>query len=299
MSPTESNGKLAISDVTKRLRDIDRSSLRSEDSLLDYKKRAEEAMEEALAAKARLEHLLVSGSGVIFSCGYADGNPITFISDSVKALLGYEPQELLDRPGLLLDIVHPDDREEISAMLDYLFEVEHLVHDIRIRHKDGSYRWLRNELRTDPHHEGKAREIIGHWIDITQYKLLEEQLLHDAFHDPLTNLPNRALFMDRLGVSFSRPRRQKSYLFAVLFIDLDRFKNVNDSLGHIKGDQLLLNVGMRLQRCIRFGDTVARLGGDEFANILDDIKDLADAEALEELKKAEQNKCSGCKKPRR
>lgn len=107
-------------------------------------------------------------------------------------------------------------------------------------------------------------------------KQWEEQLLHNAFHDALTDLPNRALFLDRLGLSVERGKRQKDYLFAVLFLDLDGFKLVNDSLGHGIGDQLLVEVGRRLRVSVRATDTAARLGGDEFAVLLDDVKHVSD-----------------------
>ncbi len=101
----------------------------------------------------------------------------------------------------------------------------------------------------------------------------EEQLRHDALHDTLTGLPNRTLFMDRLGHALARMKRRPDYLYAVLFLDLDRFKVVNDSLGHLMGDELLISISRRLQACLRAGDTVARLGGDEFAVLLDDLTD--------------------------
>ena len=107
--------------------------------------------------------------------------------------------------------------------------------------------------------------------EIEARKTAEEQLLHDAFHDGLTGLPNRALFMDRLTRAIAIARRRKEYLFAVLFLDLDRFKVVNDSLGHIVGDKLLVALGERLVTCLRPGDTVARLGGDEFVVLLEDM----------------------------
>lgn len=109
--------------------------------------------------------------------------------------------------------------------------------------------------------------IIVH--DITQRKLIEEQLLHDAFHDSLTGLANRALFMSRLYHSLQLIKRCEDYTFAVLFLDLDRFKVINDSLGHIVGDQLLIAIAQRLQTCLRCSDTFARLGGDEFAILLE------------------------------
>lgn len=123
--------------------------------------------------------------------------------------------------------------------------------------------------------------------DITDRKRAEEQLLHNAFHDPLTGLPNRALFMDRLGCAVEHAKRQENYLFAVLFIDLDRFKVINDSLGHTFGDQLLIGMASRLEACLRPTDTVARLGGDEFTILLEDVKDVSDAVRVAERIQAE------------
>lgn len=113
--------------------------------------------------------------------------------------------------------------------------------------------------------------------DVTERKQAEEQLLYNAFHDSLTGLPNRALFMERLGYVVESAKRHKAQLFAVLFIDLDRFKIINDSLGHTFGDQLLIGIASRLKACLRPTDTIARLGGDEFTILLEDIKDISDA----------------------
>jgi diguanylate cyclase (GGDEF)-like protein len=107
-------------------------------------------------------------------------------------------------------------------------------------------------------------------------------LLHDAFHDSLTGLPNRALFIDHLKLAVNHCRRTRGYLFAVLFIDLDRFKVINDSLGHLVGDELLSSIAHRLEICLRDGDTIARLGGDEFTILLDGIKDYSDAQRVAE-----------------
>lgn len=121
-----------------------------------------------------------------------------------------------------------------------------------------------------------VRVVVAH-EDITPRKAAEEQLLHEAYHDVLTGLPNRALFTDRLGRAVMRAKRTPGYLFAVLLLDLDGFKVVNDSLGHVAGDQLLIGIGQRLEGCVRNGDSVARLGGDEFAILINDIQDVGDA----------------------
>ena len=234
-------------------------TLESEKSreITDLKSRLIEAEEENRTARARLKHFLASGSGVVFSCRAEDGYPGIFVSEGVKALLGYDASEFLNPNGFWRDKVHEEDEEELVTMLDCLKDVGHLVHDIRMRHRDGSFKWLRNEMRMYPTAGRNYGEILCYWIDITDFKSLEEKLLLDAFHDPLTNLPNRALFMDRLGISCARIQRRKNYGFAVLCADLDRFKNINDSLGHLKGDRMIDLVGGRLLGCVRFGDTVA------------------------------------------
>ncbi len=136
-------------------------------------------------------------------------------------------------------------------------------------------RWF--ALRVMPFRgEGPVRAVVAH-EDISERKRVEEQLLHDAFHDALTGLPNKALFLDRLELVDRRAKRGKDYRFAVLVMDLDHFKVINDSLGHAVGDEFLIGISRRVRECIRSSDTAARLGGDEFAILLDDIKDGGEA----------------------
>jgi diguanylate cyclase (GGDEF)-like protein/PAS domain S-box-containing protein len=186
-----------------------------------------------------------------------------------QQMLGLDPDENETRPEAWFSRVHPEDLPRLHQKLDRhlageseLFEDEH-----RIEHRDGNYRWMlaRGAALFDV--DGKAHRIAGSQTDITDRKV----------HDPLTGLPNRALFVDRLERARARARRSGRTLYAVLFLDLDRFKVVNDSLGHPVGDQLLVAVAQRVEGCLRSGDTVARLGGDEFAVLLEEVAELDEA----------------------
>jgi diguanylate cyclase (GGDEF)-like protein/PAS domain S-box-containing protein len=201
-----------------------------------------------------------------------------YFSPRWKSMLGYN-EEIGNRPEHWFERIHPDDRVRFDGALEsHLrgetphFEVEH-----RVRHRDGSYCWMLTRGIAVPNDKGDPLRMAGSQTDITQRKIAEQRLQHEAIHDVLTGLPNRALFMDLLARSLARAKRRTDYLFGVLFLDLDRFKMINDSLGHMIGDQLLIAMARRLERCLRPGDVVARLGGDEFTILLDDIHDVNDA----------------------
>ncbi|MBI4641552.1 MAG: EAL domain-containing protein [Candidatus Tectomicrobia bacterium] len=202
-----------------------------------------------------------------------------YFSPRWRLMLGYEEHEVGNGINEWFNRVYPDDlervRKEIALHLEGL--TLHYESEYRILHKDKTYRWVLSRGLAVRDIEGQVYRMAGSQTDITERKRAEEQLLHDAFHDGLTGLPNRTLFVDRLGRAIARAKRREDYIFAVLFLDLDRFKVVNDSLGHMIGDQLLIALTRRLEICLRNGDTVARLGGDEFAILLDDVKDLNDA----------------------
>jgi diguanylate cyclase (GGDEF)-like protein/PAS domain S-box-containing protein len=198
-----------------------------------------------------------------------------FLSDRWKEQVGARDGEIGDDPDQWFDRVHPDDRERLFADLHTHLEGRspHLEVEHRVRHFDGSWRWMLVRGAAVRDGEGKAYRLAGSQTDITARKRAEEKLLHDALHDGLTGLPNRSLFMDRLGQALAYQRRREDYRFAVLFLDVDRFKTVNESLGHTQGDVLLVEVARRLRGIARPGDTVARLGGDEFALLLGDFAD--------------------------
>ncbi|TAN41631.1 MAG: EAL domain-containing protein [Nitrospirae bacterium] len=211
-----------------------------------------------------------------------------YFSDRWKSMLGYDDNEVGNTPEDWFRLIHPVDRKNFEAKVATHLEghSSHLECEYRITHKDGSLRWMLNRGLAVRDIAGQPYRMAGSQTDITVRKAAEEQLLHDAFHDALTGLPNRALFMDRLQHRLQHviksKYRQPAYMFAVLFLDLDRFKVVNDSLGHIVGDHLLAAVSKRLSEAVRPGDTVARLGGDEFAIILEDLQDRAHAEQITE-----------------
>jgi diguanylate cyclase (GGDEF)-like protein/PAS domain S-box-containing protein len=195
-----------------------------------------------------------------------------YFSPRWKQMLGLREDEPSGDPQAWFERVHPDDRDRLSGeVARHLsgdtanLEVEH-----RIRHADGTWRWvlLRGTAVRDA--QGKATRMAGSQTDVTERKETEEKLLHDAFHDALTGLPNRSLFIDRLRQAMAFQQRKPDLRFAVLLLDVDRFKNINESLGHAMGDRLLVSVGKRLLKVARPGDTVARLGGDEFALLLED-----------------------------
>ena len=237
------------------------------------RKRAEEALRKSEAGLAEAQR--VAGLG---SWEWDVGTDEVRWSDEVFRLFGHAPGAFVPSLDGFLNAAHPDDRGSLERRISEAlceggapYDFEH-----RLLRPDGEVRAVhcRGEVERDGN--GKPLRMVGTVHDVTQRRALEERLEHLAFHDPLTGLPNRALFMDRLDHALARARRDGSVV-AVLFLDLDDFKVVNDSLGHEVGDELLVAVGERLRGCPRPEDTLSRFGGDEFTVLIDNVEDPADA----------------------
>jgi diguanylate cyclase (GGDEF)-like protein/PAS domain S-box-containing protein len=191
-----------------------------------------------------------------------------------KAILGYEDAQIGDSILEWFNRVNPLEVDRVKAEVSNHLagKTPHLETEHRMLHHDGTYRWVLTRGLAVRNDQGKVVRMAGSQSDITQRKAAEYRLQHDAFHDSLTGLPNRALLLDRLGQAIARAKRRPDSRFGVLFLDIDGFKHVNDSLGHQTGDQLLIAISRRLEGCIREADTVARVGGDEFIGLIDDVE---------------------------
>ena len=215
--------------------------------------------------EARFRSLVQHSSDVIIVTR-ADGT-VRFVSPSATRVFGYDPSAMMRRT--VSELLHPDDRERAAAFFRTAAQTPGVTGPVewRFRQPDGS--WLHAEiLATNLLHDPTVKGVVLNTRDVSERRRLEEQLTHQAFHDPLTGLANRALFRDRVSHALALAQRRGSPV-TVLFLDLDDFKKVNDSLGHGEGDRLLIAVAERFLACARSADTVARLGGDEFAILIE------------------------------
>lgn len=246
-----------------------------------------------LAEREQIFQLITENAADMIAVIDSNGQRI-YNSPAYQKILGYSPEELA--AGSSMDQIHPDDRErvrEASVKASSTGRGEQL--EYRIRHKDGSWRFLESTASAIRSPKGETTGLVIVNRDITQRKRAEERFAHQSFHDSLTDLPNRSLFLDRMQRSVAVARRHSDFKFAVLFIDIDEFRVFNDSLGYAAGDSLLMQIAKRLRAGLRGGDTVARigkgeesepfsgestlarLGGDEFAVLIEELHDPSDA----------------------
>jgi diguanylate cyclase (GGDEF)-like protein/PAS domain S-box-containing protein len=246
-------------------------------------------MRRRMAERDQLFQLITENAADMIAVVDGAGQRV-YNSPAYQHVLGYSAEEL--KATSSIEQIHPDDRQRV-------LEAAHKARstgqgqrlEYRIRHKDGSWRILESTASAVRNAQGKTEKLVIVNRDISERKRVEEMLAHSAFHDGLTNLPNRALFLDRLQRALVLSKRHPNYKFAVLFIDVDEFKVFNDSLGHKVGDEVLIQIGLRLTASLREVDTIARphvgqaqkddtlarLGGDEYTILLEDIRNPSDA----------------------
>jgi diguanylate cyclase (GGDEF)-like protein/PAS domain S-box-containing protein len=199
-----------------------------------------------------------------------------------RNIVGLAPSRSTGSPDEWFDRVHPEDLASLKQAIDsYLAgNADELIHQHRLRHEDGTYRHVLCRGVVVRGARRRAVRLGGSLIDVTERAEAERSRLDSATRDPLTGLCNRAVFVESLGQRLTALKARQAGHFAVLFLDLDRFKIINDSLGHLVGDELLIAVSRRLESCLREGDVLARLGGDEFAIFLNELRDEAQANAI-------------------
>jgi PAS domain S-box-containing protein len=256
-----------------------------------------------LAERDQLFQLISENAADMIALVDCDGRRL-YNSPAYQKVLGYSPEEL--KATSSIEQIHPDDRARVLKAAERASlsgRGERM--EYRVRHKDGTWRTLESTASPIRNAKGQTEKLVIVNRDITERKRAEEMLVHNAFHDGLTNLPNRALFRDRLQHALTLSKKRSNYKFAVLLIDVDDFRIINDSLGHTAGDELLIQIGQRLKDSVRQVDTVsrprasevlgrptnddtlARLGGDEFTILLDDIRDPIEAVRVAERVQAE------------
>jgi diguanylate cyclase (GGDEF)-like protein/PAS domain S-box-containing protein len=240
------------------------------------RKKVDQALSEAKAKYLNIFENAVEG---IFQT--TPGGRFLGVNPALARILGYsEPREMM---SAVIDIgavlyVDPERRAEFVRILRERGRVTEF--ESQVRRKDGSVIWISENARAVRKADGGLDYCEGTVMDVTQRKRMEDQLIHGALHDSLTGLPNRTLLMERLGRTLERSRRKPGTMFAVMVLDLDRFKMINESMGHQQGDRMLVAFARRLEAFVPPGTTLARLGGDEFGMLVEDLKDFNHATIL-------------------
>ncbi|MGB4498952.1 MAG: EAL domain-containing protein [Methylococcaceae bacterium] len=233
----------------------------------------------------QFEALVMNIPGVTYRCALDANWTMLFISDSIEELSGYPASDFIQ--NMVRDytsIIHVEDVDYVNAEFDDAAVKRPYILEYRIVHRSGEIRWVHEHGRAVFNEKGEICFLDGFILDITERKKSEQEIERLAFYDSLTDLPNRRLLQDRLKIALAMSKYHQKYS-ALLFIDLDHFKNLNDTLGHDIGDLLLKTVAKRLRSCVRDCDTVARLGGDEFVMMVEDLSqtELEAAELAEML----------------
>jgi diguanylate cyclase (GGDEF)-like protein/PAS domain S-box-containing protein len=252
--------------------------------LLDITERVE-AVEELRRSEERFRTLLLNIPGAMYRCSAESDWDMEFISNNIETMSGYPASDFIDsRVRTFASIIHPDDRQAVERGVEEgLAKREPFILEYRIVRADGGVAWVYEKGQGVFGADGEVLWLDGAIFDITERTVLQEELARQAFYDSLTGLANRALFHDRTSHALAHAERRGQRL-AVLLLDLDGFKIINDSLGHQAGDQVLVMVAKRLTAGCRMSDTVARLGGDEFAVLLEeDVDETAAAGVAERL----------------
>lgn len=231
-----------------------------------------QAEKELIESQQRYELAVRGANDGIWDWDISTG--VMFYSDRWIEMLGYSASEIKNESQEWFSRIHPDDQFKVRSLL--LTHIQggsnHFESEYRMMHKDGSYHWMLARGVAVFGEDGLAKRIAGSQSDITEQKKAEEQRVHEAFHDPLTGLPNRDLFNDHLRHANNRLKRKNSPNYAVLMLDINRFKNVNESYGHATGDRLLAEIARRLTAALRTTDTISHFDSDEFAILIEDLE---------------------------
>jgi len=245
---------------------------RLRDTAATLERTSREAVETAARLRVLIEHVPAAVYIDMADPDVSDGGRLAYMSAHVRGILGFEPEDFIGDPELWPSRIHPDDRGAAIAAYEAHWQTgEPLRAEYRMIARDGTEIWVRDEAFAMADDTRSGRRVSqGLLVEITDRKRLESKLIHDALHDPLTGLANRVLLRDHLERALARHGRAPGTV-ALLFVDLDDFKQINDSFGHAAGDQILCQVAERLGVAVRADDVVGRQSGDEFAILLDRV----------------------------
>jgi len=281
-----------IKTIAKQRRTIQKESGETLEitSLSDVEKTLMELEDIIQNEELSLTNEVINSSPVVVFVWKNSGNwPVQFVSENVVNLLGYTATEFITGKVLYNNIIHPDDVDRVNSEVvrdDITMQYTHQPY--RVITKSGMVKWVDDSTSIVRSEQGDITHFQGVLIDVTERELARQKMLknqlslqHIAHHDPLTGLPNRLLLLDRLKQSLKKIKRVKKHM-ALLYIDLDKFKEINDSLGHNAGDEVLKSVAKRLLASVRAVDTVARIGGDEFIVIMESVTGIEDVKKVAE-----------------